>query len=146
MQTFDWSKVVPLIKSFPTIYVACHLQQHISKKFPTFSGWESNWYFDSWPFFFHNLCFKYSNGSCKPILHSTFQEFSNGINNSSIQWVLTPEILIWNSKLHRDSNSQNESPLGNVWVHSLTLLGVQMWFPGCTLSPHLSMPLSWLWT
>ncbi len=27
-----------------------------------------------------------------------------------------------NLGLHRDSNSQNESPLGNVWIHSLTLL------------------------
>jgi hypothetical protein len=26
-----------------------------------------------------------------------------------------------NSKIHWDSNSQNESPLGGVWVHSFTL-------------------------
>jgi hypothetical protein len=27
-----------------------------------------------------------------------------------------------------------------VWVHALTLLGVQMWLLGCTFDPHLSMP------
>jgi len=31
------------------------------------------------PFFGHNLCFKYSNGSCEPILNIMFQELSNGI-------------------------------------------------------------------
>ncbi len=28
-------------------------------------------------FFGHNLCFKYPNGSCEPILASTFQKFPN---------------------------------------------------------------------
>jgi hypothetical protein len=38
---------------------------------------------------------------------------------------------------------QSGNQLGNVWVHALTLLGVQIWFLGCTSSPHLSMPLPW---
>jgi hypothetical protein len=32
----------------------------------------------------HNLCLKYSNGSCKPILECKFQDLSNGIWNSLI--------------------------------------------------------------
>jgi hypothetical protein len=30
------------------------------------------------------------------------------------------KLLSKNSKVYRDSNSQSESPLGNVWAHSLT--------------------------
>ncbi len=36
--------------------------------FLTFNARKSNWTLDSKPFFGHNLCFKYPNGSCKPIL------------------------------------------------------------------------------
>jgi hypothetical protein len=47
------------------------------------------------PFFGHNLCFKYSNGSWKPILNiyvsRTFQWYKNFL----IQWILTPEIPFW---------------------------------------------------
>jgi hypothetical protein len=42
------------------------------------------------PFFGHNLCYKYSNGSYKFIL-----EISNGIRNFSIQLVLAPQIVFW---------------------------------------------------
>jgi hypothetical protein len=54
----------------------CNLRQDLSNgmwhatfmqvnqgNFLTFSGRESNWQFDSWPFFGHNLCFKYANES-----------------------------------------------------------------------------------
>jgi hypothetical protein len=44
------------------------------------------------PSFGHNLCFKYPYGSYEPISTSTFQELSNNIRNSSIQWFLTPKI------------------------------------------------------
>jgi hypothetical protein len=72
--------------------------------------------------FGHNLCLKCSNGSCKSIFYtSMFQELSNYIRNSSIQWVLTHVSLFKNSKVHWDSNSQNGSSLGSVRVHSLTL-------------------------
>ncbi len=43
----------------------------------------------------HNLCFTYRNGSCEPFWTSKFQDIFNDINNSSIQWVLTPEITLW---------------------------------------------------
>jgi len=36
------------------------------------------------PSFGHNLCFKYSNGSCEPILNIYVLILSNGIRNSSI--------------------------------------------------------------
>jgi hypothetical protein len=52
---------------------------------------------EGFPTFFlgHNLCFKYSNGMCEPILTSTFQELSNNMRNSSMQWVLAPTITLW---------------------------------------------------
>jgi hypothetical protein len=48
--------------------MACHLNARISEWFLTFSGQESNWQFDFGLSFSHNLCFKYPNGSCEPIL------------------------------------------------------------------------------
>jgi len=50
-----------------------------------------------------------------------FQKNFNNVRNFSIQWVLTPIMLSKDSKIHRDSNSQNGSSLGSVRVHSLTL-------------------------
>ncbi len=38
-------------------------------KLLNFNGRESKWQIDSWPLFLsHNLCYKYLNGSCEPIL------------------------------------------------------------------------------
>jgi hypothetical protein len=91
--------------------------------------------------FCHNLCFKYSNESYEPILDIYVSK--------SFQWYKELFDLMsfdpWNTYLgfHRDSNSQNGSPLGSVWVHFLTLSGVQMWLSGCTFGLHLSMPLPW---
>jgi len=70
------------------------------------------------PSFGHNLCFKYPNGSCKPIsdiyilkYFQWYQELSNPMSFD-----------LYNCPLKiRDSHSQNGGPLGNVWVHSLTL-------------------------
>ncbi len=45
--------------------------------------------------FGHNLCFKYSNGMCKPILHIYVPRVFDGIRNFSIQWILTPTIILW---------------------------------------------------
>jgi hypothetical protein len=56
------SKLWPLLKAFQR-YVARHLHIRKSRRFLTFSGQESNF-----PSFDHNLCFKYPNGSYKPIL------------------------------------------------------------------------------
>jgi len=45
--------------------------------------------------FGHNLCFKYPNGSCQPILDIYVPRVSNDIRNFSIQWVLTFVIALW---------------------------------------------------
>jgi hypothetical protein len=52
--------------------------------------------------FGHNLCFKYPNGSCQPILDIYVPRVSNDIRNFLIQWVLTLVITLW----------RFESPLG----------------------------------
>ncbi len=47
------------------------------------------------PSFGHNLCFKYSTWSCEFISYIYISiVFSNGINNSLIQWILTPTIAL----------------------------------------------------
>jgi hypothetical protein len=47
------------------------------------------------PSFGHNLCFRYPNGSCEPILNIYIpRDFSNDIRNCSIQWVLTFVIAV----------------------------------------------------
>jgi len=65
------------------------------------------------PFVSHNLCFKYSNGTCKPISNIYVSRF-NGIMICSIQWFFTFIITLW----------RFGSPLGNQllkWeLHSLT--------------------------
>jgi hypothetical protein len=47
------------------------------------------------PSFDHNLCFKYTNESCEPILDiyvsRTFQWYKENFNS----WVVTPEIAFW---------------------------------------------------
>ncbi len=60
------AKLYPLSRSFQH-YVARHLHATKSGQFPTFSGRESNWQFDSQPLFAHNLCLICPNGSCEPI-------------------------------------------------------------------------------
>jgi len=92
------------------------------------------------PSFGHNLCFKYSNGSCKPILHiyilRAFKWYKKLFNPMNFgPWYIY--LKIW--------DSQSESSLGNVWVHSFTFPRMQMWLPGNTLSPHRFMLLLWLW-
>jgi hypothetical protein len=47
------------------------------------------------PSFGHNLCFKCPNGSCEPIWDIYVPKDFNGIRNSSIHWVLFPEIIFW---------------------------------------------------
>jgi hypothetical protein len=94
--------------------------------------------------FAHNLCFRFPNGSCEPILTSTFQELSNDIKNSSIHWVLTPAIALWTLGIHWDSNSQSGSSLGSVRVYSLTLSCTprNMWHDSWTsfLARNLATP------
>jgi hypothetical protein len=74
------------------------------------------------PSFGHNLCFKYSNGTCKLILNicipRSFQWYKELFNPMSFDFL---KLLFENLKTHWDSNSQSGSPFGSVWVHSLTL-------------------------
>ncbi len=74
------------------------------------------------PSFGHNLCFKYPNGSCKPILDiyisralSWCKELFNPMSFDALK------LLFEYSGICRNSNSQNESSLGSVWAHSFTL-------------------------
>jgi hypothetical protein len=60
-------------------------------------------------------------GHVSPFQTSKFQELSNDIRNFSIQWVLTLQSPSKDSRVHRNSNSQNGSLLGSVRVHSFTL-------------------------
>jgi hypothetical protein len=74
------------------------------------------------PSFSYNLCYKYSNRSCKPILNiyvlKTFQWYKEIFNQMNFD---LSNFSLKNLKVYQDFNSQNESPFGNVWAHSLTL-------------------------
>jgi len=102
------------------------------------------------PFFGHNLCFKYPNGSCKPILNiyisRTFQWFKELFKSMS----LTPIISLWRFK----------SPLGLqfpkwdlIWKCVGSFLHIllhsqehEMWLPNFILGQHLCKPFFWLQT
>jgi len=122
------------------------LYAHKSKRFLTFNGWESNWHFDFWLCFSHNLCCKYSNGSCKPILDiyvlKSFQWYKKLLNSMNFD----------PSNHSLDIQESIRTPTLKVEAHlgmcgfipscSPTLPKVWMWLPSCTLNPHLSMPLT----
>jgi hypothetical protein len=73
--------------------------------------------------FSHNLWFKYSNGSCKPILDIYVSRSFQWYKKNSIQWVLTP----WNYSL--------KVPILKMGAH----LGV------CGLNPSHYPTLLWTW-
>jgi hypothetical protein len=50
IEVMSKAKLWPLLRAFQR-YVACHLHTSKSRRFLTSSGRESNWQFDSWPFF-----------------------------------------------------------------------------------------------
>jgi hypothetical protein len=70
--------------------------------------------------FDQNLCYKYLNGSCEPILDiyvpRAFQWYNEIFNPMSFDPLPSK-----NLKVHWDSNSQSESSLGSAGVHSFTL-------------------------
>jgi hypothetical protein len=76
--------------------------------------------------FGHNLCCKYSNGSCEPIVDIcvliNFQ-WSNELFNAMNFNLSNCFMKIWESigSPNWDYNSQNGSPIGSVWAHSLTI-------------------------
>ncbi len=98
--------------------------------------------------FGHNLCYKYSNGSCKPILDiyvsRTFQWYNELFNSMSFDpW--NPSLKIWESiGILTFKVGVHLGVCGFIPSHSFTFLGVQMWFLGCTIDPHLSLFLLWL--
>ncbi len=102
--------------------MASHLHVRKSGRFVIFCDWESNANLTPGSSFGHNLCFKYSNGSCEPILYiyvpRYFQWYKEIIE---IQWVWSLQSLFENLEVHQDSNSQSGSSLGSVEVHFLTL-------------------------
>jgi len=72
--------------------------------------------------FGHNLCFRYPNGSCEPILNiyiSIFFQWYKEFFNPLSFWPL--QSLFEHPRVHWDSNSQGGSSLGSAKVHSLTL-------------------------
>ncbi len=97
------------------------------------------------PSFSYNLCYNYSNGSCKPILNiqvlkyfQCYREIFNQINfdpsNCSLKIqksiaTLTPKVGV------------HLGMCGLIPSHFPALSGVWMWLPGCTLGSHLSMAL-----
>jgi hypothetical protein len=100
----------------------------------------------------HNLCFKSSNESCKPILNiyisRAFQWYKELFNlMNSDPWNLF--LKIWNSirtltpKMGIHLGAPTLGVCGFIPSHFFTLLGVQMWLLGYTCEPHLSMPLLW---
>jgi len=94
------------------------------------------------PSFGHNLCYKYSNGSCEPILDiyvsKNFQWYKEIFNPMSFDpcnyslkirdsiGTLTPRVGVYLGMC------------GLIPLHSFTL-------PSCTFNSHLYMPLPWSW-
>jgi hypothetical protein len=75
--------------------VGRHLNTSKSGRFPTFSNRESNWQFDSRPFFWATI---YVLRVMQAILDICVPRLSNDIRNSLIQWVSTPAITLWRLK------------------------------------------------
>jgi hypothetical protein len=96
--------------------------------------------------FDHNLCCKYSNGSCEPILDiyvlisfQWYKEIFSLMNFDPSNYSLK----IWESiRIPTPKMGVHLGMCGLIPSHYLALLGV--WLPSYTLDPHLSMPLPWL--
>jgi hypothetical protein len=99
--------------------------------------------------FGHNLCFKYSNGSCESILDiyvlRYFQWYKKLFNSMSFDPCNCPLKI-------RESIGTPIPKVGahlGVWgfipSHSLTLLRICNVIPRLTLGPHLCKPLPWSW-
>jgi hypothetical protein len=88
-------------------------------------------------------------GHVSPFWTFTFQEFFNDVKNLTIQWVLTPAIILW----------KFESPLGlqlpkweltweceGSFPHILLHTREHgMWLPSFIIDSHLCKPLFWSW-
>ncbi len=98
--------------------------------------------------FSHNLYYKYSNGSCKPILNSYvlkyFQWYNERLNpmsfdpsNCSLKFLESTRTPIPKMGVHL-------GVCGLITSDSLALPKVWVWFLGYTLGLHLFMPSFWL--
>jgi hypothetical protein len=95
------------------------------------------------PCFDHNLCCKYSNGSCKPILDiyisRIFQWYKKKFNPMNF-YPSNHSIKIWKSiGILTHKVGVHLGMCGLIPSHSFALLGMWMRLPGCTFNPHLSM-------
>ncbi len=97
------------------------------------------------PSFGHNLCFKYPNGSCEPILDIYISKYFQWYKEISIQWVLPPEISLW--KFRNPSRFQLPKweptwecggSFPHIFLHSWEL---EMWLLGFIFSSYLCKPL-----
>jgi len=108
-------------------------------KFLTFSDQKSNWLTPN-HFFGHNLCFKYSNGTCEPILDiyvsRNFQWYKELFNPMSFDPCNRP-LKIWESiGMPIPKVGTHLGVCGFIPSHFLT-------FPSFILGPHLCKPLPW---
>jgi hypothetical protein len=100
------------------------------------------------PFFGRNLCFRYSNGLCEPILDiyvsRTFQWYKEFL----IQWILTLEIALWRfmspTKLQVPKWEPTWECVGSFPHIFLHFREYEMWLPNFTFGSHLCKPLPWL--
>jgi hypothetical protein len=93
----------------------------------------------------HNLCCKYSNGSCEPILDiyvsKYFQWYQELFNLMSFD-LSNHSLKIWKSI--KTPTSKVKVHLGMcepILSHSLALMGVWMWLLGYIIDPHFCMVL-----
>jgi hypothetical protein len=108
--------------------------------------------------FGHNLCFKYSNGTCKPILHiyvlRDFQWYNELFNLMSFD-PYNRLLKIWDSQIFKGQLQGSNLQLPKwkpTWkcvdsfLHTfLHFWKHEMWLLSFTLNPHLYKPLLWSW-
>jgi hypothetical protein len=99
--------------------------------------------------FDHNLCFKYPNGSWKPILDiyipRTFQWYSEFFNPMGFDPCYC-SLKIWESIRSQLPKWEFTWECGGSFLHTLPhFRGHEMWFLGSILGSHLCKSLLWLW-
>jgi hypothetical protein len=127
-------------------YVARHMHIRKSRRFLTFNGHELNLAIWLLVFLLAITCVLITQmGHASPFYTFKVQMLSNGIKNSSIQWVLTLEIIFWRF----ESPSGLQFPKWElIWECRGSFLDTfphswehEMWLPGFILGPHLCKPL-----
>jgi hypothetical protein len=127
--------------------MAHHLHAHNSRQFPNFNGWNQ---IDTLTFglsFNHNLCCKYSNGSCEPILDiyvlRFFQWYKEAFNPMNFG-PLNYSLKIWDSiGIPTPKVGIHLGMCGFIPSHFFAFPRGWIWFPNYTFGLHISMPLPW---